>query len=68
MILERADDSVIRLMIHHPQKLAEIILSSVGTKDIQTWSTVLSSVGTTDIQSWSTVDLMIRIQVTPLDQ
>jgi len=68
MILERADDSVIRLMMDHPQKLADIILSSVGTKDIQTWWTVLSSVGTKDIQTGSTVDLMIRIQVPPLDQ
>jgi len=53
MILERASDSVIRVLIQDPQKLAEIILSSVGTQDIQTWSTV---------------DLMIEIQVTPLDQ
>jgi len=31
MILERAGDSVIRVLIQDPQKLAEIILSSVGT-------------------------------------
>jgi len=53
MILERAGDSVIRVLIQDPQKLTEIILSSVGTQDIQTWSTV---------------DLMIETQVTPLDQ
>jgi len=53
MILERAGDSVVRVLIQDPQKLAEIILSSVGTQGIQTWSTV---------------DLMKEIQVTPLDQ
>jgi len=68
LILERADFSVIHLMIHHPQKLAEIILSSVGTPSHQIWSTVLVSVNTQDIQTWSTVDLMITIKVTSLDQ
>jgi len=68
LILERADDSVIRLMIHHPQKLADIILSSVDTPDTQIWSTVLASVDTKDIQTFTTVDLMIRIKVTPFDQ
>jgi len=53
MILERAGDSAIRVLIQDSQKLAEIILSSVDTQDLQTWSTV---------------DLMIEIQVTPLDQ
>ena len=53
MIMEKAGDSVIRVLIQDPQKLVEIILSSVGTQDIQTWSIV---------------DLMIAIQVTPLDQ
>jgi len=52
MILERADDSVVRVLIQDPQKLAEIILSSVGTHDMRTWSTV---------------DLMREIQVTPLE-
>ena len=68
LILERADDSVIRLMIHHPQKLVDIILSSVDTPDTQIWSTVLASADTKDIQTCTTVDLMIRIKVTSFDQ
>jgi len=53
MNMERAGDSVIHVLIQDPQKLVQIILSSVGTQDIQ---------------AWSSVRLMIEIQVTTLDQ
>ena len=53
MIMERADDSVIQVLMQDTQKLAEVVLSAVGTRGIQSCSTVL---------------LMNEIQVTTLDQ
>jgi len=42
LILERGDNSVIDLMIHYPQTLADIILSSVGTPHQMTVELLIS--------------------------
>jgi len=52
MIMERAGDPVIQILMQDPQKLAEIILSAVGTQGIQACSSVF---------------IMNEIQVTTLD-
>ena len=76
LILETGDNSVIDLMIHYPQKLADIILSSVGTRD-QIWSTIFASAhqiwstasaDTQHTKSWATVELVVSIKVTSLGQ
>jgi len=66
LILETGDDAVIHLMIHYPQKLADIILSSVGARD-QIWSTICASVHHIT-KSWETVELLVSIKVTSLGQ
>jgi hypothetical protein len=76
LILETGDNSVIDLMIHYPQTLADIILSAVGTPP-QIWSTILASAhqiwstesaDTRRTKSWETVGLLISIQVTLMGQ
>ena len=52
MIMERAGDPVIHVLMQDLEKLAEIILSAVGTQGIQAWSSVL---------------LMIELQVPAFD-
>jgi len=66
LILESGDTSVIHLMIHRPERLVEIIMSSVGTPH-PIWSTVLASADTKHMQNGSTVELFSNIKVTSLD-
>ena len=76
LILETGDNSVIDLIIHYPQKLADLILSSVDTPH-QIWSTIFASthqiwstvsVDTQHTKSWEAVGLIISIKVTSLGQ
>ena len=51
MILEMAGDSVIHILIQEPQKLADIILSSTGMQNVQTWSSVFL-MNETQVPTW----------------